>query len=152
MCWLKMNDIFYMKKAIELSKLGEFTTAPNPNVGCVIVKDNIIIGEGWHKKPGKNHAEINALIMAGKEAKGGTAYITLEPCNYFGKTPPCCEALVKAGIDRVIISNIDPNPKVSGNGVLYLKQHGLSVQVGVLSKESKKNNKGFFKRMKTGLP
>lgn len=147
-----MNDIFYMKRAIELSKLGEFTTSPNPNVGCVIVNNNNIVGEGWHEQSGKNHAEINALIMAGNNAKGGTAYITLEPCNYFGKTPPCCNALVTAGINRVIISNIDPNPKVSGNGILYLKKNGISVKTGLLSKESKKYNKGFFKRMKTGLP
>lgn len=147
-----MNDIFYMKRAIDISKLGEFTTSPNPNVGCVIVNNNIIVGEGWHEKSGENHAEINALIMAGKKAKGGTAYVTLEPCNYFGKTPPCCHALIKAGINRVIISNIDPNPKVSGNGISYLKKHGISVTTGILSKESKKFNKGFFKRMKSGLP
>ncbi|QCI16261.1 bifunctional diaminohydroxyphosphoribosylaminopyrimidine deaminase/5-amino-6-(5-phosphoribosylamino)uracil reductase RibD [Buchnera aphidicola (Artemisaphis artemisicola)] len=141
-----------MKRAIELSKLGEFTTSPNPNVGCVIVKNNNIIGEGWHMKSGDHHAEINALIMAGNKAKGATAYITLEPCNYFGKTPPCCNALVKSGINHVVISNIDPNPKVSGNGILYLKKHGVSVTTGLLSQESIKYNKGFFKRMKTGLP
>nr|P57533.2 RecName: Full=Diaminohydroxyphosphoribosylamino-pyrimidine deaminase; Short=DRAP deaminase; AltName: Full=Riboflavin-specific deaminase [Buchnera aphidicola str. APS (Acyrthosiphon pisum)]OQX99535.1 MAG: diaminohydroxyphosphoribosylaminopyrimidine deaminase [Erwiniaceae bacterium 4572_131] len=147
-----MNDIFYMKRAIELSKLGEFTTAPNPNVGCVIVKNNIIVGEGWHEQAGKNHAEINALIMAGEKAQGGTAYVTLEPCNHFGKTPPCCNALIKSGINRVVISNIDPNPKISGNGILYLKKHGICVKTGLLSKESKQYNKGFFKRMKTGFP
>lgn len=147
-----MNDIFYMKRAIKISKLGQFTTSPNPNVGCVIVKNNNIIGEGWHEKAGKNHAEINALIMAGKKAYGSTAYITLEPCNYFGKTPPCCNALVKAGIYQVIISNLDPNPKVSGKGVSYLKKHGILVKVGILSEESKKYNQGFFKRMKTGIP
>ncbi|CAL4326516.1 Riboflavin biosynthesis protein RibD, partial [Diaminohydroxyphosphoribosylaminopyrimidine deaminase] [Buchnera aphidicola (Brachycaudus tragopogonis)] len=147
-----MNDIFYMKRAIEISKLGEFTTSPNPNVGCVIVKNNIIVGEGWHEKSGKHHAEINALIMAGTKAQGSTAYITLEPCNHFGKTPPCCNALIKAGINRVVISNIDPNPKVSGNGVSFLRKHGLSVTIGILSRESKKYNKGFFKRMKSGLP
>lgn len=147
-----MNDQFYMKRAIKISQLGEFTTSPNPNVGCVIVKNNVIVGEGWHEQPGKDHAEINALKMAGKNAKGGTAYITLEPCNHFGKTPPCCNALVTSGINRVIISNIDPNPKVSGKGILFLKQHGIIVKIGLLSKESQKNNKGFFKRMKTGLP
>ncbi|QCI22459.1 bifunctional diaminohydroxyphosphoribosylaminopyrimidine deaminase/5-amino-6-(5-phosphoribosylamino)uracil reductase RibD [Buchnera aphidicola (Lipaphis pseudobrassicae)] len=141
-----------MKRAIKISKLGEFTTSPNPNVGCVIVKDNKIIGEGWHKKSGDNHAEINALIMAGAKAKGADVYVTLEPCNYFGKTPPCCKALIKAGIKRVIISNIDPNPKVSGNGISYLKKNGISVTTGLLSKKSEKCNKGFFKRMKTGLP
>lgn len=147
-----MNDIFYMKKAIQIGKLGQFTTAPNPNVGCVIVKNNEIVGEGWHKKSGSHHAEIYALMMASEKSKGATAYVTLEPCNYFGKTPPCCDALIKAGIKRVVIAKIDPNPKVSGNGVLYLKKHGISVTTGVLSKESEKYNKGFFKRMKTGLP
>ncbi|ANZ22650.1 diaminohydroxyphosphoribosylaminopyrimidine deaminase [Buchnera aphidicola (Diuraphis noxia)] len=147
-----MNDIFYMKRAIKISKLGQFTTFPNPNVGCVIVKNNKIIGEGWHEKSGENHAEINALKMAGEKSKGADAYITLEPCNYFGKTPPCCEAILKAGINRVIISNVDPNPKVSGNGILYLKQNGIPVVTGLLSEESKKCNQGFFKRMKTGLP
>lgn len=147
-----MKEIFYMKKAIILSQKGEFTTSPNPNVGCVIVKNNNIIGEGWHEKSGKNHAEINALKMAGKESKESTAYITLEPCNHFGKTPPCCHAIVKSGIKKVVISNLDPNPKVSGKGVLYLQKHGIIVKIGILSKESKKNNYGFFKRMKTGFP
>ncbi len=147
-----MNDIFYMKRAIEISKRGVFTTSPNPNVGCVIVNNNNIVGEGWHEQSGSNHAEINALIIAGKKAKGATAYVTLEPCNHFGKTPPCCHALIAAGINRVIISNVDPNPKVSGNGVLYLKKNGLSVKIGLLSEESKKYNQGFFKRMQTGLP
>lgn len=147
-----MNDKFYMKRAIEISKLGEFTTAPNPNVGCVIVNQNMIVGEGWHEKSGNNHAEINALIMAGKKAKGGTAYITLEPCNHFGKTPPCCNYLIKYGINRVVISSIDPNPKVAGKSILYLEKNGISVKTGLLSEESKKHNRGFFKRMKTGLP
>ncbi len=147
-----MKNISYMKRAIQLSKLGEFTTAPNPNVGCVIVNNNHIVGEGWHKKYGDNHAEINALNMAGKKAKGGTAYITLEPCNHFGKTPPCCKALVNSGITHVIISSLDPNPKVSGKGIIYLRNHGVFVEIGMLSNESKKSNKGFFKRMKTGFP
>jgi diaminohydroxyphosphoribosylaminopyrimidine deaminase len=147
-----MKDAFYMKRAIKISKLGEFTTSPNPNVGCVIVKDNKIVGEGWHEQFGKNHAEINALNMAGKNAQNSIAYITLEPCNHFGKTPPCCDAIIKSGIKKVIISSLDPNPKVSGKGVLYLRKKGISVKTGLMSKESQKNNKGFFKRMKTGLP
>lgn len=147
-----MNNIFYMKRAIKISKLGEFTTTPNPNVGCVIVNNDHIVGEGWHKKYGDNHAEINALNMAGKNAKGGTAYITLEPCNHFGQTPPCCDALIKAGIKHVIVSSLDPNPKVSGKGITYLRENNISVEIGLLSKESQKYNKGFFKRMQTGLP
>lgn len=147
-----MNHQFYMKRAIEISKRGEFTTSPNPNVGCVIVNKNNIVGEGWHEQNGKNHAEINALNMAGKKSEGSTAYVTLEPCSHFGKTPPCCNAIVESGIKHVIISNIDPNPKVSGKGIFFLKKHGISVEIGLLSKESKKYNTGFFKRMKTGLP
>ncbi|AYN24923.1 bifunctional diaminohydroxyphosphoribosylaminopyrimidine deaminase/5-amino-6-(5-phosphoribosylamino)uracil reductase RibD [Buchnera aphidicola (Rhopalosiphum maidis)] len=141
-----------MTRAIKISKLGEFTTSPNPNVGCVIVKNNKIIGEGWHKKYGKNHAEINALNMAGEKAKDSTIYVTLEPCNYFGKTPPCCDAIIQSGIKKVIISSLDPNPKVSGKGVSYLRKNGIYVKIGLMSKESQKYNKGFFKRMKTGLP
>ncbi|QCI19129.1 bifunctional diaminohydroxyphosphoribosylaminopyrimidine deaminase/5-amino-6-(5-phosphoribosylamino)uracil reductase RibD [Buchnera aphidicola (Aphis nerii)] len=141
-----------MRRAIQLSKLGEFTTAPNPNVGCVIVNNNDIVGEGWHKKYGDHHAEINALNMAGNKSKGATAYITLEPCNHFGKTPPCCDAIINSGINHVIISNLDPNPKVSGKGVIYLKKNGISVETGLLAKESQKYNQGFLKRMKTGLP
>jgi diaminohydroxyphosphoribosylaminopyrimidine deaminase len=147
-----VNDEFFMKRAIKISQFSEFTTAPNPNVGCVIVKNNTIVGEGWHEQYGGNHAEINALKIAGQRAKGGTAYVTLEPCNHFGKTPPCCSELVTSGIKRVIISNIDPNPKVSGKGVFFLKQQGILVETGLLSQESKKNNQGFFKRMTTGLP
>ncbi|CAL4324680.1 Riboflavin biosynthesis protein RibD, partial [Diaminohydroxyphosphoribosylaminopyrimidine deaminase] [Buchnera aphidicola (Cavariella theobaldi)] len=147
-----MKNIFYMKRAIKISKKGEFTTSPNPNVGCVIVNNNNIVGEGWHEKTGHNHAEINALNMAGKKAKGGTAYVTLEPCNHFGKTPPCTHALVNAGIKNVIISNLDPNPKVSGKGISYLKNKGIKITTNLLSQESKKNNYGFFKRMNTGFP
>lgn len=147
-----MKDIFYMKRAIKISKLGQFTTSPNPNVGCVIVNNNKIVGEGWHEKYGENHAEINALKIAGEKAKGSTIYITLEPCNYFGKTPPCCNEIVKYGVKNVIISNLDPNPKVSGKGVLYLRKKGIFVKIGLMSKESRVNNEGFFKRMKTGLP
>ncbi|CAL4325272.1 Riboflavin biosynthesis protein RibD, partial [Diaminohydroxyphosphoribosylaminopyrimidine deaminase] [Buchnera aphidicola (Protaphis terricola)] len=147
-----MKNIFYMERAIKLSKLGEFTTTPNPNVGCVIVNQNNIVGEGWHKKYGSNHAEINALEMAGSKSKGATAYITLEPCNHFGKTPPCCDALIKSGIIHVVISNLDPNPHISGKGVEQLRKNGISVEIGLLSKKSKQYNRGFFKRMKTGIP
>ncbi|CAL4043719.1 bifunctional diaminohydroxyphosphoribosylaminopyrimidine deaminase/5-amino-6-(5-phosphoribosylamino)uracil reductase RibD [Buchnera aphidicola] len=147
-----MQDIFYMKKAINLAKLGEFTTAPNPNVGCIIVKNNIIIGTGWHKKPGESHAEIHALSMAKGKTKGATLYVTLEPCSHFGLTPPCCLSLIQAGIIRVVIAIIDPNPKVSGKGIKWLKKSGILVKIGVLSKEAKNLNQGFLKRMKTGLP
>jgi len=142
-----------MKKAIILAKKGILTTSPNPNVGCIIVKNNTIIGSGWHKITGMHHAEIYALQNAGKKAKGATAYITLEPCSHFGKTPPCCIALTNFGISRVVIATPDPNPSTSGKGIQWLRKHGVIVKIGVLSKESiKKINKGFFQRMKTGRP
>ncbi|XBC44254.1 MAG: bifunctional diaminohydroxyphosphoribosylaminopyrimidine deaminase/5-amino-6-(5-phosphoribosylamino)uracil reductase RibD [Buchnera aphidicola (Schlechtendalia peitan)] len=147
-----MNDIFYMKKAIKVAKKGIFTTSPNPNVGCIIVKHNVIIGIGWHKKTGGAHAEIHALRQAGKKSKGATAYVTLEPCSHFGKTPPCCIALIQSGISRVVISVLDPNPKISGKGVEWLKKEGISVKVGVISEESENINKGFFQRMRIGIP
>src|SRR5580765_6079877 len=136
-----------MKKAIRLAKLGNFKTAPNPYVGCIIVKENIIIGQGWHKKTGKAHAEIIALKQAGEKAQNATAYITLEPCSHFGYTPPCCISLIKYGISRVVIAITDPNPQVSGKGIKWLKEKGVLVTVGVLSQEAKIMNQSFFKRM-----
>ncbi|CAL4043517.1 Riboflavin biosynthesis protein RibD [Buchnera aphidicola (Tetraneura ulmi)] len=148
-----MNDIFYMKKAIKLAKNGFFTTPPNPNVGCIIINQKkIIIGFGWHQKTGEHHAEIFALNMARNETNGSTMYVTLEPCSHYGLTPPCCKKIVKSGIKKVIIATLDPNPKVSGKGVEYLKNHGVVVKIGVLEKEAININIGFFKRMKTGIP
>lgn len=147
-----MHEKNYMKQAIQLACLGKYTTSPNPNVGCIIVKNKKIVGKGWHMKFGDNHAEINALKIAGKQANKATAYITLEPCNHYGKTPPCCKALVNAGIKKVIIATLDPNPIISGKGVLELKKQGVIVKIGLLSQEAKEINKGFFKRMKTGMP
>ncbi|XBC38073.1 MAG: bifunctional diaminohydroxyphosphoribosylaminopyrimidine deaminase/5-amino-6-(5-phosphoribosylamino)uracil reductase RibD [Buchnera aphidicola (Floraphis choui)] len=147
-----IKDIFYMEEAIKIAKKGILTTSPNPNVGCIIVKNNIIIGTGWHKKPGQPHAEIYALKKAGKQAKGSTAYITLEPCSHFGKTSPCCIELTNSGISRVVISSVDPNPKVSGKGIDWLKKNGIIVKIGVISNQSKNINKGFFQRMQTGIP
>ncbi|XBC39125.1 MAG: bifunctional diaminohydroxyphosphoribosylaminopyrimidine deaminase/5-amino-6-(5-phosphoribosylamino)uracil reductase RibD [Buchnera aphidicola (Nurudea shiraii)] len=147
-----MNDNFYMNKAIQLAKKGILTTSPNPNVGCIIVKNNVIVGRGWHKKSGYPHAEIYALKQAGNKTKGATAYVTLEPCSHFGKTPPCCIKLIKSGIQRIVISTIDPNPKVSGKGIKWLKNKGIVVKVGVIPQKSKNINKGFFKRMYTGIP
>ncbi|MCW5197150.1 bifunctional diaminohydroxyphosphoribosylaminopyrimidine deaminase/5-amino-6-(5-phosphoribosylamino)uracil reductase RibD [Buchnera aphidicola] len=148
----KQTDIFYMKKAIQLAKKGQYTTQSNPNVGCIIVKNNKIIGIGWHIKPNTNHAEINALNMAGNLAYQGTAYISLEPCSHFGKTPPCCYALVQSGITRIVISALDPNPCISGNGIKYLKKSNIKITTGILLKQSKKINYGFFKRMQTNIP
>lgn len=145
-------DKFYMKYAIHLANKGKFTTTPNPNVGCVIVKNNNIVGKGWHECAGKEHAEIHALNMAGKKALGATAYINLEPCSYFGRTPPCCNELMKYGIKRVVIGIKDPNPKVSGNGIKLLKKFGIEVIYGILIKKSKEVNLTYIKRMKTGFP
>lgn len=145
-------DIFYMKYVINLAKKGRFTTTPNPNVGCVIVKNKNIVGEGWHEFAGKEHAEINALKMAGNKALGATAYINLEPCSYFGRTPPCCNELINHGIKKVVIAIKDPNPKVSGKGIDFLKKFGIEVIYGVLTKQAIKVNLGYIKRMKTGLP
>jgi riboflavin biosynthesis protein RibD len=146
------NDNFYMQQAIELAKLGRFTTSPNPNVGCVIVKDNEIIGKGYHQKAGESHAEVYALQMAGDNAQGATAYVTLEPCSHFGRTPPCADALIKSQIKRVVIAMQDPNPDVSGNGINRLRDAGIEVVVGVLADQAESLNKGFLKRMRTGLP
>ncbi|WP_193014939.1 bifunctional diaminohydroxyphosphoribosylaminopyrimidine deaminase/5-amino-6-(5-phosphoribosylamino)uracil reductase RibD [Proteus sp. FME41] len=146
------NDEIYMRRAIELAALGRFTTSPNPNVGCVIVKDGKIIGEGYHHHAGGPHAEVNALKMAGDKAKGATAYVTLEPCSHFGKTPPCADALINAGIKRVVVAMQDPNPQVAGRGLHKLLSAGMDVSHGVLMQEAEKLNVGFFKRMRTGFP
>ncbi|WP_294614236.1 bifunctional diaminohydroxyphosphoribosylaminopyrimidine deaminase/5-amino-6-(5-phosphoribosylamino)uracil reductase RibD [uncultured Gilliamella sp.] len=146
------QDLFYMQQAIELAKLGRFTTTPNPNVGCIIVKDNQIIGQGYHQKAGGPHAEVYALQMAGNNVKGATAYVTLEPCSHFGRTPPCADALIKSGIKRVVIAMQDPNPNVAGQGIKRLNDAGIEVSVGVLAAQAELLNKGFLKRMRTGLP
>lgn len=145
-------DEFYMKYAIKLAYRGKFTTTPNPIVGCVVVNFNKIVGEGWHERAGSQHAEIKALNMAGENAKGSTVYITLEPCNYFGKTPPCCDHLIKCGVSRVVIAIKDPNPKVYGKSIKKLKKYGIIITYGILLKKAKKINIDFIKRMKTGIP
>ncbi|MBG2914297.1 bifunctional diaminohydroxyphosphoribosylaminopyrimidine deaminase/5-amino-6-(5-phosphoribosylamino)uracil reductase RibD [Proteus terrae] len=147
-----LHDEHYMRRAIELAALGRFTTSPNPNVGCVIVKEGEIIGEGYHHHAGGPHAEVNALKMAGDRAKGATAYVTLEPCSHFGKTPPCADALINAGIKRVVAAMQDPNPQVAGRGLHKLLSAGIDVSHGVLMQEAEKLNVGFFKRMRTGFP
>ena len=111
-----------MLRAIKLAKNGQFTTTPNPNVGCVIAHDDEIVGEGYHYRAGEPHAEVFALRAAADKAKGATAYVTLEPCSHYGRTPPCAEALVKAGVKRVVCAMVDPNPKVAGRGIAMLKQ------------------------------
>lgn len=145
-------DKEYMQRAIELAKKGRLTTSPNPNVGCVIVKSNHVVGEGFHLKAGLAHAEINALKMAQAEAVNATCYVTLEPCSHYGRTPPCAIALVKAGVKRVVIAMIDPNPKVAGRGIAILQEAGISVEIGLLEAQARALNLGFIKRMAYKTP
>lgn len=146
------SDSDYMAMAIDLAKKGRYTTRPNPCVGCVIVKDTNVVGSGYHKKAGGPHAEVLALKQAKEYAKGATAYVTLEPCSHYGRTPPCAKALIEAGVSRVVVASLDPNPKVAGKGVAMLTQMGIEVTVGVLQAQAQALNVGFFKAMMSGLP
>jgi diaminohydroxyphosphoribosylaminopyrimidine deaminase/5-amino-6-(5-phosphoribosylamino)uracil reductase len=145
-------DQAVMARALELARKGLYSTHPNPRVGCVIVRDAQIVGEGWHARAGEPHAEVHALRQAGERARGATAYVTLEPCSHHGRTPPCADALVNAGVARVIAAMQDPNPQVAGNGLRRLEQAGIQVQCGVLGTEARALNVGFIKRMEQGLP
>ena len=146
------DDHKYMARALMLAKKGIYTTAPNPNVGCVLVKDGKVIGEGWHEKAGEAHAEINALKQAGNDAEGATVYVTLEPCCHQGKTPPCTVALIKAKVKRVVAAMIDPHAKVAGKGLKQLESVGIIVEQGLLQEQAKELNLGFIKRMQKRLP
>lgn len=147
-----MEDEIYMAEALHLAKNGIGRTSPNPMVGAVIVKDGRIIASGWHRKAGTPHAEIHALNMAGELARDATIYVTLEPCAHFGKTGPCADALIKAGLRRVVVAMLDPNPLVSGKGIEKLRTAGLEITLGVLEDEAKKLNKVFCKWVSTGFP
>ncbi len=151
-CVFNQYDEMYMARAIELAKKGRFTTTPNPNVGCVLVKNNEIVGEGFHQLAGQGHAEVNALAMAGSKAKGATAYVTLEPCSHYGRTPPCAEGLKAAGVVKVIAAMVDSNPQVAGKGLKILSDAGIEVAYGLLEAQARALNLGFFKRMEHGLP
>lgn len=154
------QDAVYMARAIELARLGAYTCMPNPMVGCVITQtdaagDTVIIGEGWHQQAGKGHAEVNAMADArakGHLLAGATAYVTLEPCSHFGRTPPCSLALIEAKVARVVFGFQDPNPQVSGNGLTLLREANVVVVGPVLESEASVLNKGFNKRMSKGLP
>ncbi len=145
-------DAHYMARAIELARNGLYTTHPNPRVGCVIVRDGQVVGEGWHVRTGEPHAEVHALRAAGELARGATAYVTLEPCSHHGRTPPCAEGLVNAGVARVVAAMQDPNPEVAGRGLKRLADAGIEVCCGVLEGEARALNQGFLKRMEHGLP
>ncbi len=141
-----------MASALRYARRGVYTTSPNPNVGCVIVKDGEEIAVGWHHKAGEAHAEINALNRAGERARGADAFVTLEPCSHHGKTGPCADALIEAGVKKVFIAMKDPNPLVAGQGIKRLEDAGIEVKVGLLEARARQLNTGFIKRMETGLP
>lgn len=145
-------DKLYMTRAIALAKKGRFTTAPNPNVGCVLVNNGRVVGEGFHQKAGLAHAEVNALAMAEAQSVNATCYVTLEPCSHHGRTPPCALALINAGVKRVVVAMIDPNPQVAGRGIRILEEAGIQVDLGLLENEARDLNRGFIKRMQLGQP
>jgi diaminohydroxyphosphoribosylaminopyrimidine deaminase/5-amino-6-(5-phosphoribosylamino)uracil reductase len=148
------SDEYYMARAIMLAKKGWYSTHPNPRVGCVLVRDNQIIAQGWHEYAGQAHAEVNALanLSSPDKARGATAYVTLEPCSHFGKTPPCSDALIAAGVKRVVAAMVDPNPLVAGNGLKRLQDHGIETKSGVLEAEARALNPGFIRRMASQRP
>ena len=142
----------FMARALELAERGLYTTTPNPRVGCVIVRDGAVIGEGWHERAGGPHAEVVALQAAGERAHGATAYVTLEPCHHHGRTPPCDEALIAAGIARVVVAMHDPDPRTAGQGMARLKQAGVNVETGIMENAARALNRGFVSRVTRGRP
>ena len=148
-------DQCYMQRAISLAKKGLYSVKPNPAVGCLLVKDGVVLAEGWHQKAGQPHAERVALAHAsqqGLDVSGCTAYITLEPCSHYGRTPPCSEALIEASVSRVVIAMQDPNPLVAGQGIKQIRQAGIEVEVGLCEEEARALNSGFIKVMEKKLP
>jgi diaminohydroxyphosphoribosylaminopyrimidine deaminase / 5-amino-6-(5-phosphoribosylamino)uracil reductase len=145
-------DRKFIARALNLAARALYTTDPNPRVGCVLVHGNETVGEGWHERAGEPHAEVLALRAAGPRARGATAYVTLEPCSHTGRTPPCADALIAAGVARVVCSTTDPNPKVAGAGIARLKAAGIAVETGVLADEARLLNPGFFSRHERGRP
>lgn len=146
------SDQDFMRRALELAALARGKTSPNPLVGAVVVKDGVIVGEGYHRKAGTPHAEVIALREAGLRAKGADLYVSLEPCCHYGRTPPCTKAIIEAGIKRVVVACEDPNPLVAGKGIEILRQAGITVDVGVLREEARRLNEVFFKYITTGRP
>ena len=145
-------DHEFMARALQLAARGLYTTTPNPRVGCVIVRDGVVVGEGWHERAGAAHAEVSALQAAGDRARGATAYVSLEPCHHQGRTPPCDEALVAAGVKRVIAAMRDPDPRTAGQGMERIKRAGIEVATGMLENEARELNIGFVSRATRGLP
>ena len=147
-----MTDDDYMARALTLAERGLYTTTPNPRVGCVLVRDGEIVGEGWHVRAGEPHAEVVALKAAGERARGATAYVTLEPCHHYGRTPPCDEALTAAGIKRVVAAMLDPDPRTAGQGLAYLRAANIDTQCGVCDAKARELNMGFTSRVTRGRP
>ena len=149
---LSADDSAWMAQALHLAERGLYTTSPNPRVGCVIIKAGKLLAEGWHERAGEPHAEVYALRAVGLEAKGATAYVTLEPCSHHGRTPPCADALIAAGVARVVVAMQDPNPQVAGQGIARLRAAGIAVDCGLMEAEASALNVGFIKRMRCGMP
>ena len=145
-------DHRWMAQALQLAERGLWTTSPNPRVGCMLVKGDAVVGEGWHAKAGEPHAEVHALRAAGDKTRGATAYVTLEPCSHHGRTPPCAEALIAAGVGRVVAAMRDPNPLVAGKGLALLQAAGIETACGLLEHEASELNIGFVSRMTRGRP
>ncbi|MBC8297470.1 MAG: bifunctional diaminohydroxyphosphoribosylaminopyrimidine deaminase/5-amino-6-(5-phosphoribosylamino)uracil reductase RibD [Pelagibacterales bacterium] len=145
-------DIYYIKKTFELAKKGNYTTHPNPRVGALVVKNNTIIGKGYHKNPGSSHAEQIAIKNAGSNCRGSTLYVNLEPCCHFGKTPPCLDLIIRSKIKRVVISSIDPNPLVNGKSITQLKHAGIEVKIGICNDDAIEINKGFYSKFLNKKP
>ena len=147
-----MNDFDYMTRALELAARGLFTTTPNPRVGCVLVNDGVVVGEGWHARAGEPHAEVLALQAAGERARGATAYVSLEPCHHHGRSPPCDEALIAAGVKRVVAAMQDPDSRTAGQGLACLRAAGIDTQCGLREDEAREINIGFTSRVTRGRP
>ncbi|OIR08501.1 riboflavin biosynthesis protein RibD [mine drainage metagenome] len=145
-------DSQWMAQALHLAERGVWTTSPNPRVGCVLVRDGKVVGEGWHERAGEPHAEVHALRAAGSAARGATAYVTLEPCSHHGRTPPCADALISARVKRVVVATQDLNPLVAGQGVDRLRAAGIDVECGLMEAAARELNIGFFSRMTRGMP
>lgn len=148
----RAEDGRHMARALQLARRGLYTTDPNPRVGCVLVRDGGVVGEGWHERAGGPHAEVVALAAAGERSRGATAYVSLEPCCHHGRTPPCTQALIAAGVARVVAAMPDPNPKVASQGISELEQAGIRVEIGLMQAEAERLNRGFLSRMTRARP
>lgn len=148
----QLADRIHMARALQLAEKGLYTTAPNPRVGCVLVNEGKVVGEGWHMRTGGPHAEVHALTQAGSKARNATAYVSLEPCCHHGRTPPCTEALITAGVARVVVAMQDPNPEVAGKGLAQLEAAGIEVSSGLMQTQAEALNPGFIQRMRDGRP